>query len=345
MTVATDLSEKSFLTIKPIGFNEQERIKFASILNLAERRLDKPWQLTEAAESDFYLLPEHLKLLRGKDNKLTSLPLQKCIFYTNKNTHAGYHELLVDKNKVPSLKALVELFNNLSAAETVLEQKAAETTITNIEIPADGERQTEANYFDPERGFLGILLSNADGIKEYILKTSDADDNIYVDRKNKLYYYNKSLENLEPFFSEYCTPSTHNISEQQLQELISCENLKAGTLRSLLWFGAFISSKGKLIKGHDENAIVRLKRWPDINLPGSRKLIKLAAFMQSNSVDLNTIQQRTHIPVEQIYDFFNACKIIDLIEYSQQIDVHNKQLDDSRRQLYAMIEKRLNASN
>ena len=97
-----------------------------------------------------------------------------------------------------------------------------------------------------------------------------------------------------------------------------------------------------MIKGYQKGDIVHLKRWPNINLPGCKQLIKLAAYMQSNAVDLDTVQVNTSIPIAQIYNFYNACKVIDLIGHSQTSDIHEKNIDAEQKQLLDRIGKRLN---
>lgn len=337
-----NLLGKPFLTIKLIGFSDAERIKFESILTLAESKLNTPWKLTTATEPDFYLISNNLRPQINKDNFLESLPRQQCIFYTGNKTDSQDYEILVGSDNIPHLRSLVEVLNSISSSNH--QQNEISPSYSEI-LDQDSQKsaqQAESNYFDPEQGFIGLLLSKHEHIQEYKLIDSVSVSKLYVDSKNNNYYCKYTLGDLEPFFAEKKYIIKRNISAQQLQEIISSENLKSNPLNNLLWHGTFISSKGRLIKGHNETAIVRLKRWPDMNMPGSRKLIKLAAFMQSNSADINTIQQKTNIPIDQIYNFFNACKIIHLIEYCETTDLHKKTLDDNQRQLYAMIEKRLN---
>ena len=87
---------------------------------------------------------------------------------------------------------------------------------------------------------------------------------------------------------------------------------------------------------------MHLKRWPDINLPGCRGLIKLAAYMQSNAVELKVVQEKTGFSMQQVYDFYNACYAIGLVENVQKTDVFEKDLSDQHRQLFSKIGKRLN---
>ena len=126
------------------------------------------------------------------------------------------------------------------------------------------------------------------------------------------------------------------------QQDVSNKSLKAQPLKNLIWFAVFSCSQGCAWKGYQESDIVHLKRWPDINLPGCRELIKLAAYMQSNAVELSIAQEKTGFSMAQIYNFYNACYAIGLIEHVQQSDVFEKKLGDDKRQLFSKIGNRLN---
>ncbi|MGR9051265.1 MAG: hypothetical protein ACU84J_01315 [Gammaproteobacteria bacterium] len=341
---------KHFITIRLLGFNDSDRSKFESLLTIAENMLDVPWRLTDAVEADFYLLKGKLKSQMNQDHLLKTLPSQRCIFYTEQKTNGPYHEILVDKNNTPYLRSIIELFKSLTINKSSLtaDKDVSKATVSH---PSDSspvasqqsvrEHAVESDRFDPEEGLLGLLLNNRDFIKAYDLDKAGYITRLYVDPVNKHYYYKDDLEKLEFFFAQAITPLQDVLSEQQLQLAVANQNLRPLPLSNLLWYGAFVSSKGRLLKGHRIDEIVHLKRWPDISLPGSRKLIKLAAFMQSNAVDLSTIRQQTGIGEDQVYNFFNACKVIDLIEYSQKAEMHEKNLDDNQRQLFAKIGKRL----
>lgn len=343
--MAEYLATKAFITIKPIGFNESDRIKFESLLTIANNMLSTPWQVTtEAIEADFYLVVSSLKSKMTQDGLLSSLPWQKCIFYAEEKTGGHYHEILVDRNNMPYFRSLLELLKSISSS-IIYDNKSNSNDTPFAKEDTQQISILKKDYFDPEQGFIGLLLARNKEPFEYYINAKPAIDRVYVDATNKVYYCNSKLENLEAYFTENTLPIQREITQQQLQQIISDNNLKPIPLTNLLWYGAFMSSKGRLIKGGNNNNIVRLKRWPDINLPGSRKLIKLAAFMQSNAVDIDTVQQQTGFSIDQIYNFFNACKIIDLIEHSEINDIHKKNLDAEQRQLLAMIGRRLNQGN
>lgn len=336
---------KQYLTIKLLGFNDSERSKFESLLTIAENMLDIPWNLTEMNEADFYLLKGSLKSQMDQDSFLKTLSVRQCIFYSKQKNDGPFNEILVDRNNTPYLRSIVELFKSLSSNNDDVEKDTSFHQAENIQSvdvnqPLQ-EQMSDSDIFDPDQGVLGLLLMKQEGIQEYELNNIGNPSRLYIDSKNKHYYYQDDLEKMEFFFSGTGMPKQRTLSEEELQTVISNQNLRPLPITNLLWYGAFVSSKGRVMKGYRADDIIRLKRWPDISLPGSRKLIKLAAFMQSNAVDLMTIQQQTGVPSIQINDFVNACKVTDLIEYCQEAEVHEKNLDDNQRRLFAKIGKRL----
>jgi len=164
---------------------------------------------------------------------------------------------------------------------------------------------------------------------------------LYVDLQNKCYYSPSKLEELQVYFTCQGKFSLQKLTDNQLQVIVSKQALKPQPLKDLLWYAVFSCSQGNRIVDYQESDIVRLKRWPDINLPCCRELIKLAAYMHSNAVNLHTIQIKTKLAMAVIRDFYNACKVIGLIELCQEQDIHEKTMDSDKRKLYAKIGKRI----
>lgn len=344
---------KNIITIRLLGFNDSDRSKFESLLTIAENMLNMPWRVSESVDADYYLLKGNLKSQLDQDKLLKNLPREQCIFYSEQKTEHGFHEILVDKNNTPYLRSIIELLNKLSLTDIDHDKKSAtfqtdadqQPVETAIHYATFSDEHTEEDRFDPEQGLLGLLIAEHNELQAFELNDADHTGKLYVDSTNKRYYCQDELADMARYFSETVAITQRSISDQRLQQVVIEENLKPLPLSNLQWYGAFASSKGRMIKEHQPMDIVHLKRWPDISLPGARKLIKLAAFMQSNAADLPAIQQRTGIPIDQIYNFFNACKVIGLIEYSQQREIHEKNLDDAQRRLFAKIGNRLKNNN
>jgi hypothetical protein len=196
------------------------------------------------------------------------------------------------------------------------------------------------NIFDPaSHPFIGRLLDG--NIEQKLFFSLSNADELYVDLQSQCYYSAHKLEDLQVYFTCQGKFSLQKLTDNQLQVIVSEQALKPQPLNNLLWYAVFSCSQGNMIVDYQESDIVRLKRWPDINLPGSRELIKLAAYMHSNSVNLQMIQTETKLAMTVVRNFYNACKVIGLIELCQEQDIHEKTMDSDKRELYAKIGKRI----
>jgi hypothetical protein len=292
---------------------------------LAERGLKKAWQRPGTMTADYFLIKEQLIPQMEQHEVLKSLPRQRCIFIRHQrdNANIGGHQLYWGAGDVPSLRLLVEFLNQIN-----------DTQPTQVAV-------IEPLFFDPEQGFLGHLLAKADTPREFKLLSQPSHCVLVVDAEQNRYHSNVGLEQLKPYFFATDALQVNALTASQLPAIVALHALKAQPLSHLRWFAAFSASQGKVIKGYHKGDIVHLNRWPDVNLPGCKALIRLAAFMQSNAVDLDTVQAKTAIPINQVYDFYNACKVTQLIVHSQSSEVHEKQLDSTQKQLFARIGKRL----
>lgn len=371
--VSESISPAGAVSLKLIGINDKDRLKFESILSIAEHRLDVPWQIAAEEKIDFYLVSHRLRPQMSQNSMLKSLPRKKCIFYTTEETDSQENELLISGNSLPSLRSLVLLFNSLSATLNVFEeltessekklapslnkslasgstevfkyQKKTDVVDTTIDSAAAPISLSGISYFDPELGFVGLLLSGKPVIYRFILETDRKSVTLYVNLVEKIYYSDSKLEELSPFFTCDVQSKAGIITEQILQNETSEQGLKQQPLSGLIWYAVFSQSNGRVRKGHLESDIVHLKRWPDINLPGCRDLISLAAYMQSNAADLSMAQKKTRLSMQQINNFYNACHAIGLVVHTKQQDIHDKNLNNEKRELFAQIGKRLNKVN
>jgi len=352
------------VSLKLVGFNDKDKEKFESIFAFAESRLDVPWLLTEEVKADFYLLSHRLRSQMDQVPLLKTLPRKRCIFYATQETTSEENELIVGSENLPSLRSLILLFNSLTATREL----KTEEPITVPELPRRTEEAkqplsspkviqykpssaktgdspvkstTSDIYFDLEEGFIGLLLSKKTGIYRFDLESNSIPAMLYINFEEKVYYSQHKLEQLSSFFSSEQIISK-TLADAVLQEEVETKDLKPLPLSNLTWYAVFSCSQGRVRKGYQASDIVHLKRWPDINLPGCRELIKLAAYMQSNAVELEAVQKQTGFSMQQIYNFYNACYAIDLVKEVQATDIFEKQLSDDRRQLFAKIGKRLN---
>lgn len=348
----------TILNFKLIGFEVTDKANFESIFSLAEARFQARWRIVEMEEEvDFYLFFEKLDDLNKQTHSLKPLPLSRYIFYVTTETEQG-NELLVSDNHLPSMRSLILLFNHLSSTLEAVSSEPVHfepsPVIEQVSMPIwqqmkEGkiqfqkedkhQLQPETNFYDPDASFLTFLLSTESLI--YIFNINDAENNrLYIDLANKVYYSQQSLQYLKSFVRqrlELFSPDSLSVAE--LEAIVTRDGLKAIPLNNLIWYVTFSCSLGRLFKGADKEAFIHLKRWPNMNFPDCHQFIKLAAYMHSNSVNLETIQQDTGFSLEQIYNFYNACQAIGLIEYTQVMELSQKNANKS--QLLSKISSRL----
>lgn len=86
-------------------------------------------------------------------------------------------------------------------------------------------------------------------------------------------------------------------------------------LAGLLWLASLSVSRGRLMQGCRADDPVRLKRLPDFSaLPHRESHVRLAQAMHEVGGDLPSLARRTGLPLGEVYDFFNACAVLGLVE-------------------------------
>ncbi len=343
--------DKPSIHLKLIGFSEIDQSRFEAIFSLAESNLHRPWIIVNDSTADFYLLSANLPSQFDQDKVLQALPRDRCIFYSTQDVRQNRYELRVDSNFIPRRNALVNLLNEVSSSlengETTMPPPLAQSDQNIAPIPLAPPGPTTSSgedVFDPGQGLLALLLSARHMPQILSFPESAGSTVIYLDGSNN-YYCALGLEQLEAYFASSANISMHPISTAELLDSVAAEKLKPLPLSSLIWYTAFKSSQGRRLKGHLKGQIVQLKRWPDLGLPGCRQLVRLAAFMQSNSLDLETIAAQTQTSQEQVYDFYNACEIIGLIQQGESVEIHSKQINTEKRSLLTKIGKRLSQTS
>jgi hypothetical protein len=303
----------NIVTLKLLGFSDAEQERFASMLDQAKRGLKREWHITNKLSAEFFLIKEDLIPQLDQHEVLKNLPRQQCIFIRRKRDEfSGQgHQFYWGENAVPPLRALADFLNGILAG-----------------------------IFDPEQCFLGRLLTPAISARAFTLN-NQPDLKLFINAEGTKFYCNEKLEQLAPFVSAWEELVVTELSADEFDEVLAANNLNPQSLNHLLWYAAFKGSKGRVIKGHQSNDLVHLKRWPDINFYGCKRFIKLAAFLHSNTVDLPTAGFKTEMPMEEVYDFYNACKIIGLIEHDNNPKAPEKSVDSEKKRLLSKIGRRL----
>ena len=315
------------ITLKLIGLNAGEKQRFEAILSLAEMGLKRSWRLVEQDDANFFILSYRLK------EKLThKIPIARCIFFTQKTIEDSVNLLPVDIHNTPKLRALIELFNQLTEQENTLKPE----TIIPEPASAITTEPSTTPYFDPQQGFLHYLLANTQDLKCFSL---DNHTKLYINFKEQCYFSRNKLNELTTFFTAstemQCQPLSHNQFTAETHALL------AQPLNNLIYYATLTIAQGLPPKQNSPEMIVRLKRWPDLRLSSGQEFIRMATFMQSNATNLATIAERTITPLSIVYNFYNACQLIGLIEYPQVSTPFIKKNNSDNKNLFSQISQRL----
>lgn len=188
--------------------------------------------------------------------------------------------------------------------------------------------------FNPAFHFLGLIQKAiADGITRHCVHPGCPD--VYLVPSEQRYYTEASnIEALQalclaaPFdLRVESVPDWRPDGHQEVQVgrmLIHQKNpatapkLAARPLHELLWYATLCASSGQLLQGRRADIPVRLTSSPDFSRLFHREHDqKLAAFMVKQSAPLTSIAESTGVPIAQVFDFYNACAVLDLIEVEQ----------------------------
>jgi hypothetical protein len=357
----------NYLTIKLIKFSEQETESFSAIFSLAEARLKQNWRVvaTEAETADFFLLTEE----RLKNSLLPGVPPVQCLFYSDEDSGEGGDSLagnhiLTDHNGVPRMRSLMEVLNKVGESPAVSSismpiasgaQTAAEVTPpapAPVETspppaisaaPVATKVDTDTTAYTEPRPAVQSLLKLLLAARTEPVWISAGEIDLWIVPADGCYYSSASLAQL----AAYCTAHADTllldvqISRVEQQRIVAKEKLRPQTLSNLIWYVAFKSSQGRLLKGHTPQDIVHLLRWPDLGVPECRNYVKLAAFMHSNALSLLDIAATTGTPLEALYNFYNACYLTGLIEKAETSQRHEKAIHVEQQELLKKISDRL----
>ncbi|MCX7097277.1 MAG: hypothetical protein NTV43_05150 [Methylococcales bacterium] len=194
--------------------------------------------------------------------------------------------------------------------------------------------QTLEGTFNPAFHFLGLIQKAMDdGITRHCVHLGTPD--VYLVPAEQSYYTTKpnigALKALcfaEPFdLSVELIPDWHPASNQDIQagrmlihqkHSATTAELMAFPLTELLWYVAIHSSNGQLLQGHHAETPVRLLASPDFLRLYHRECdLVVAAFMLKQSAPLTLVAEKTGVPLAQVYDFYNACVMLDLVVVEQ----------------------------
>lgn len=354
------------------GFSDAEFQKLDSILALAEARMDYLWALGNSADADVILVPD-ISLRPDGDPR-------PCIYYKKSNENTADHidqgvdvwSLTVDEHQVPHLWQLTKVFNAVAdsicqASETVavdktiedapsvfseisedvelIVEKAVEPEKTVAQIASTDTGQA-ANNTAPKPSdplLLELLQPRADAGTDAVFRVCfESGDCFSADLDRDLYFSPQPIETMAACFAQCGAFEVRAVSPHTLD--IEADEIEGGgqPLSHLRWYIALMSPSSDL-RDQLADKTVKLKRWPDLGLPGCTPLIRLAAFMQSNEASVMTVAEKTETPVDKVCAFLNACAQENLVIYGDQEAIHEKPVAADFKSLLSRISDRINA--
>lgn len=202
--------------------------------------------------------------------------------------------------------------------------------------------QTLEGDFNPTFHFLGLVQKAiADGVTRHCVHPGCPDVYI-VPAEYAFYMASQDIQDLQalclaaPFDVNVKpmpdwhpdTSGDHDVQAGRTlihrKALTATPGLIAKPLSELLWYATLCASEGKLLHGCRPDTPVRLMSSPDFSRLFHREHEPiLAAFMLESSVDLFTVAAETGISLFKVFEFYNACEIIGLIEQDNAFNPAN----------------------
>jgi hypothetical protein len=194
--------------------------------------------------------------------------------------------------------------------------------------------QTAEGTFNPAFHFLGLIQKTiADGITRHCVHPGCPE--VYLVPTEHTYY--TATANIDaltalclaaPFdlnvelLPDWRPPAATKDNDVQAGRMLihrktatSGSGLVARPLSELMWFATLSASNGQLLQGCHADVAVRLKEMPDFSRFYHRGYdLVLADFLLKKRADLPTAAQATGIPLPHVFEFYNACVVVGLIE-------------------------------
>jgi hypothetical protein len=324
-----------------IGFDENQKKTFSAIFSLAESRLEHVWQIADLELADFFLFATD-KSQSDAFIVEKKLPIDRCLFCSEQYTR-GSNEVFVDEQKIPRLVSMVDVLNRIATTQSLLDSTSADSLIEQEDVVTSNSNN---DFFDPEQSFLKHLLNNTSEPFACSFSSPAGSCILYVDLAGKVYYCQAGLKDLGVCLGIDEGIAIHVVSPAEWNDVFAhASTLPARPLNNLIWYVAFILSNGRLLRGHAVHECVYLTRWPDLGVQDCGRYVKVAAFMRHNAVCLSEVAEKTATPLADVYNFFNACYLIGIVEKTDQPEAHSKILDEDKQQLLAKITNRLREIN
>lgn len=199
--------------------------------------------------------------------------------------------------------------------------------------------QAAEGSFNPSFHFLGLIQkAKADGVVRRCALPNSPEVYI-VPEENAFYTKAARLEHLEalclaapfdltveslPEWRRDSANQTVQVGRMWLRKQTASPGpagMAARPLPELLWYATLCASRGQLLQGCRSDDLVRLKRWPDFSALFHRSgYPTLAAYMVEQAADLPTVAADTGVPLAEVFNFYNACVMLGLVERGNVFD-------------------------
>lgn len=243
--------------------------------------------------------------------------------------------------EAPSEEAPSEEIETVEAPSAVIQPEMQSDTPPPPELglPVGDATAPAATRQATKEQVIGLLqaLEVLAGEKESILIRYATGEQVYVALGPEQYLLDLSMEELGRCLEQRVAFDILPCSEADYPAAAKPE-----PLAHLRWF---IALKSTVLHGSERlsGKTVRLRRWPNMGLPGCQPLLRLAAFMQSNEASLATITAKTGMTEKQVCAFITACEQEGLVLFGEGgEEIFEKQIDSNLRSLLSQISRRIN---
>ncbi|MGR9051261.1 MAG: hypothetical protein ACU84J_01295 [Gammaproteobacteria bacterium] len=320
-------------TIRCIGFDEQQTDTISAIVDLAGSALINEWTFTETEDSDVVLINMNSEL--GKQAFSTHqgvLPDYRIILSAESSDEnmQGYWFLTKKTMAPPSLRELTELFNQIGTflSQLVEEKQESVEEPPETQTEPDTQIQQAVSAVTPDKAvvadnrkllaknYLFGLVLQAEKDKSSIIISLKQFPVLYVSPEENYFSFAGTDSDLRVL--SLALPKQFKVKKVSQSKLLKeekkDENLVKKPLAILKAQAVIHASQGRILDGHSPELDVILEELPDFEgLPVLAKYRNIAEYMVRKAVNLFSVAENLHVPMSDLFDFYNVCYIFDKI--------------------------------
>lgn len=326
-------------TIRCVGFDEQQVESISAIVDLAGLALNDAWSFSDSEDSDVVLINMNSEAGKQMFSAQTEgLPDYRLILSAEAiDERLQDYWFLTKKNTAPpSLRELIDLFNQIGAFLSQLAEKTEEESIiTRIEAESQLDLSPQEPVIDkspdkaigkdtrkllPKNYLFGLILQAEKdqicriiSLKGYPSLTICPPEDSYC------------FAGTEPELNVLCRAlpkqlKVKKVSKSKLQqEQNTLESAIKTPLKVLKTQAVIQASQGRILNGHSPDMDVMLTRLPDFDtLPILAQYRKIAEQMIGSAMNLFSVAEKLRVPISDVFDFYNVCYLFGDISIDRQ---------------------------